>query len=131
MRFLSDTNVLSEVMRAKPEPKVVRWFVALDRVAMSVVTLEELIFGLRRRSLLRKEAWLRQMLADKGEVLPVTDAAARWSGEKRSFLESTGRAATQADSLIAACAWEHGLILATRNVKDFQGFGIPVLNPFE
>lgn len=74
--------------------------------------------------------WLRQMLADKADILPVSVAAAHWSGEKRAALESTGRKATQADALIAACAWEHGLILATRNVDDFRGCGIPLLNPF-
>jgi predicted nucleic acid-binding protein len=57
--------------------------------------------------------------------------AALWSGERRAFLESAGRTVTRADAFIAACAWEHGLILATRNVKDFQGFGIPLINPFE
>jgi predicted nucleic acid-binding protein len=71
------------------------------------------------------------MLADKGIILPVSADTAIWSGEKRALLESAGRIITQADSLIAACAWENGLILATRNVKDFQGFGIPLLNPFE
>lgn len=131
MRYLLDTNVLSEVMKKSPDPKVVRWLTSLDRIAVCAITLEELVFGLRRRALLRKEAWLRQMLKDKGDILPVSDKTAQWSGEKRSFLESDGRTVTQADSLIAACAWENGLILATRNVKDFQGFGIPLLNPFE
>ncbi len=131
MNYLFDTNVLSEVMKKNPDPKVAQWFISSNRVTVSAITLEELVFGLRRRSLLQKEAWLRQMLADKGDILPVSTAAAQWSGEKRSLLESAGRRVTQADSLIAACAWEQGLILATRNVKDFQGFGIPLLNPFE
>ena len=96
-----------------------------------MITLEELVFGLRRRSLLKKEAWLRQLLADKADMLVVSDSAARWSGEKRTVLEASGRLVLQADALIAGCAWEHGLVLATRNVKDFQGFGIPLVNPFE
>ena len=131
MRYLLDTNVFSEVMKKSPDPKVVRWFTSLDRIAVCAITLEELVFGLRRRALLRKEAWLRQMLKDKGDILPVSDKTAQWSGEKRSSLESDVRTVNQADSLIAACAWENGLILATRNVKDLQGFGIPLLNPFE
>jgi predicted nucleic acid-binding protein len=131
MRYLLDTNVLSEIMRKLPDGRVLRWFGSLDRVLISVVSLEELVFGLRRRSLLKKEAWLRQMLADKGSLLPVTVLATLWCGEKRAELEASGRIVTQADALIAACAWEEGLILATRNVKDFEGFGIPLLNPFE
>ena len=131
MKYLLDTNIVSEVMKKKPDPKVVEWFTALNRIVLCTISLEELFFGLRRRSLLQKEAWLRQMLADKADILPVSDTSAMWSGEKRALLESTGRTVTQADSLIAACAWENGLILATRNVRDFDGFGIPVLNPFE
>ena len=131
MRYLLDTNIISEVMRKEPEPRVLGWAASLERVLISVITLDELIFGLRRCGLFRKEAWLRQMVADKGEILPVTDRAALWSGEKRAVLESVGRTVTQADSLIAACAWEAGLVLATRNVRDFEGFGLAVFNPFE
>lgn len=118
-------------MRRAPEPRVLRWFASLDSFSVSVVTLEELVFGLRRRNLLAKEAWLRRMLADKAEVLPVSVAAAHWSGERRAALEAGGRTVTQADALIAACAWEHGLVLATRNTDDFRGFGVPLVNPFE
>ena len=131
MTYLLDTNVVSEVMRRSPDPGVAAWFSALDGFSISAVTLEELVYGLRRRNLLAKEAWLRRMLADKAEVVPVTVAAAHWSGEKRAMLESAGRTVTQADALIAACAWELGLVLASRNVDDFRGFGVPLLNPFE
>jgi hypothetical protein len=128
---LLDTDVVGEAMRRAPDPRVVRWFSSLDAFSVSVVTLEELVFGLRRRNLLAKEAWLRRMLADKAEVIPVSVAAAHWSGERRAALEAGGRTVTQADALIAACAWERGLVLATRNVEDFRGFGVPLFNPFE
>lgn len=131
MTFLLDTNVISEVMRREPDAAAYRWFQTLEEVVTSVICLEELVFGLRRRSAFGKEAWLRRMLADVGRVLPVSDAAAQWSGEKCALLQARGRTIHQADALIAACAWEHGLILATRNTTDFSGFGIPVLNPFE
>lgn len=131
MTHLLDTNVVSEVMKRSPDPGAARWFSSLDAFAISAVTLEELVFGLRRRNLLAKEAWLRRMLADKADIVPVTVAAAHWSGERRAMLEATGRTVTQADALIAACAWECGLILATRNVEDFKGFGVPLFNPFE
>ena len=131
MTYLLDTNVVSEVMRRLPNPGVAEWFSTLDTFSVSAVTLEELVYGLRRRNMLAKEAWLRRMLADKADVVPVTVAAAHWSGEKRAMLESGGRTITQADALIAACAWELGLILATRNVEDFRGFGVPLYDPFE
>jgi predicted nucleic acid-binding protein len=128
--YLLDTNVVSEVMKRSPNPSVVDWFCSLDEFSVSAVTLEELVYGLRRRDLLAKEAWLRRMLADKADIVPVTVAAAHWSGERRAMLASAGRTVTQADALIAACAWELGLILATRNVDDFRGFGVPLLDPF-
>lgn len=131
MTYLLDTNVVSEVMKRSPDPGVTRWFSSNDEFSISAVTLEELVYGLRRRNMLAKEAWLRRMLADKADIVPVTVAAAHWSGERRALLESAGRTVTQADALIAACAWELGLILATRNVEDFQGFGVPLFNPFE
>ena len=131
MNYLLDTNVVSEVMKKMPNARVLAWFARLETIALSTIALEELVFGLRRRALLRKEAWLRQLLDDKGLVLPVSEAAAIWSGERRALLEAEGKNVDQADALIAACAWEHGLILATRSVKDFTGFGIALLNPFE
>lgn len=131
MNYLLDTNIISEIMKKTPDARVVRWVGQLDMIFLSAVSLEELVFGLRRRSLLKKEAWLRQMLEAKGQILPVSENAAQWCGEKRAFLEAAGRTVTQADALIASCAREHGMILATRNTRDFQGFGIPVLNPFD
>jgi predicted nucleic acid-binding protein len=114
-----------------PDPVVAHWFSSLDAFSVSAVTLEELVYGLRRRNMLAKEAWLRRILADKADIVLVTVAAAHGSGEKRAVLESAGRPVTQTDSLIAACAGELGLVLATRNVDDFRGFGVPLFNPFE
>jgi toxin FitB len=131
VKYLVDTNVISEVMRKNPDPGVTAWFQTLDRVATSVICLDELVYGLRRRQAYGKEAWLRRMLADVGQILPVTHSAAQWSGERRALLESQGTTVHQADALIAACAWEHRLVLATRNIRDFEGYGIPLFNPFE
>jgi toxin FitB len=122
---------MSEMMRRSPDPDAAACFYALDGFSVSAVTLEELVFGLRRRTMLEKEVWLRRMLANKADIVPVTVAAAHWSGERRAMLESGGRTVTQADAFIAACGWELGLILAARNVEDFRGFGEPLFNPFE
>lgn len=131
MNYLLDTNIIIEIMKKNPQTRVFQWVSELDRIIISAVTLEELVYGLRRRSLLNKEAWLRQMLADKGRIISITDSAAHWCGEKRALLEADGRIVTQADSLIAACAWEQSLVLATRNTGDFMYFGIPLINPFD
>lgn len=131
MTYLLDTNVISEVMRKDPNPQAFSWFSKLNAIPTSVICLEELVFGLRRRSLYAKEAWLRRLLADKGLIYPVSDGAAHWSGERRAAAELRGTKLHQADALIAACAWEHGLVLATRNTRDFENLGIALFNPFE
>lgn len=131
MTYLIDTNIISEVMRKKPDPHVDAWFRAQPQIETSAVCVEELAFGLRRRSAFAKESWLRNMLADVGVVHPVTDSAVQWAGAQRARLEREGRVVAQADALVGACAWEHALILATRNTKDFEGLGIPLYNPFD
>lgn len=130
MNLLLDTNVISEVMRREPDPVVVAWFGHLDRVITSVVCVEELIYGLRRRQAYSREAWLLGMLDEVGVVHPVSPVTTRWAAEQRARLAGQGQTITQADALIAATAWEHHLVLATRNLRDFDSFGIPLLNPF-
>lgn len=128
--FLCDTNVVSEIMRREPDPAVLSWFSALQGVALSAVTVEELVFGLRRKGLFEKEAWLRRFAASAAAVHPVEAEDAFWAGETRGRLSSRGIALHQADALIAAAAWRRGLVLATRNVRDFAEIGVAVFNPW-
>jgi toxin FitB len=131
--MLVDTNVLSELPRARPSVKVLGWFATLETVHMSVVTLEELSFGVARakpRERVRLGRWLDALLDARPIVLDVTPAIARASGELRAARESAGRRVAQADMLIAATALTHGLTLATRNTRDFEGCGVALLDPF-
>jgi len=130
MHYLIDTNIISEIMKRAPDKHVYEWFSKLEEIYFSVVTVEEIYFGLSRKSLVQKLAWFQQFSADKATILGITDNISFWSGEKRGGLSAEGKIVTMADSLIAATAHEHGLILATRNVKDFQHYGIALLNPF-
>jgi predicted nucleic acid-binding protein len=88
------------------------------------------VFYSSRKNLIQKLTWFKQFSADKATVLEITDKISFWSGEKRGNLAESGKIVTMADSLIAATAHDYGLILATRNIKDFQHFGIAVVNPF-
>jgi predicted nucleic acid-binding protein len=131
--ILADTNVLSELPRPRPNARVVRWFAEQETVHLSVVTLEELAFGVARstptaRSRLGR--WLDALLEARPIVLDVTPAIARVSGELRATREARGRRVAQADMLIAATALAHGLTLATRNTKDFDGCGVALFDPF-
>jgi predicted nucleic acid-binding protein len=127
---LADTNIISEIMRPQPDPQVDSWFRGLSGVSISIITVEEIISGLRRKQFLEKEAWFRRFIAQALRVLPLDIEAAIWTGEMRGRLAASGTTVHQADAFIAATAWRHGLVLATRNTRDFENFGIALVNPF-
>ncbi|HEV8239192.1 MAG TPA: type II toxin-antitoxin system VapC family toxin [Thermoanaerobaculia bacterium] len=129
--MLVDTNVISELARRKPDPAVTTWAAAVPLpLAVSVVTLEEIHFGLTWRPNAQVRAWFDDFFAKSCTVLPVTDAIAKRAGELRGQLRAAGRQRTHADMLVASTAQAHQLTLVTRNVRDFEGCGITVVNPF-
>lgn len=130
MSQLVDTNVLSELARPQPDAGVLAWADDVDSIAVSAVTVEEVSYGLSRRPNPRIERWFESFFATYCEVLPVTEAIARRAGWLRGRFQGRGESRTQADMLIAASAQLHGLVLVTRNQRDFAGCGIPVLDPF-
>jgi len=130
MSFLVDTNVLSELGRPSPNAGVVEWADRLGRIAVSVVTVEEVFYGLTLKPSARIQRWLESFFESHCQTLDVSPAIARHAGILRGQLAARGRVRTQADMLIAATAALHGLTLATRNVEDFEDCGIAVMNPF-
>jgi len=131
--MLVDTNVLSELARPHPNARVMEWLGAQSHIHMSVVTIEELAFGVARaRGGARKRlrSWLDALIAARPTLLDVTPAVARASGELRAARESRGRRVAMADMLIAATALTHGLTLVTRNLRDFEACGVMLLDPF-
>lgn len=127
---LVDTNVISEFLRPRPAPAVLNWARTVDRFALSVVTVEEVTYGLSAKPNAQLERGFENLVRDYCTVLPVTDAIARRCGELRGRLSKNGRTRTQADMLIAATAAEHDLVVVSRKVRDFEGCGVRVLNPF-
>lgn len=130
MTFLCDTNVLSELTRPTPNAGVLGWAENVREVTLSVVTLDEIFNGLRLRPNPRIEGWFEDFVVHHGRLLDITPAIARYAGALRGRLAARGKTRTQADMLIAATAIVHGLILVTRNAKDFAGCGVTLLNPF-
>lgn len=128
---LVDTNVISELARPRPSPVVLDWLERESSIAISVITLEELAYGVARAPAGRGlAAWLEAMLEAVEVVLEITPAIARASGELRAMRESIGRRVAPADMLICATALVNGLTLATRNVADFDGCGVAIVDPF-
>ena len=133
--YLVDTNVLCEPTRARPAESVSRWLLDQTSVKVSALSLMELEYGLSRlergakRDRLTK--WLEGVLASPAiHVVPIDAAVARSAGRLKRLAESGGRPRPLADLLIAACAQVTGSVVATRNTADFEGLGIPLLNPF-
>lgn len=130
MSILVDTNVLSELARPRPNPRVVDWAGGLSTVILSMVTVEEVFFGLSAKPNPRIERWFEEFLDSDCKILEVTTPIARHAGVLRGQLAKRGRPRPQADMLIAATAALHGLTLATRNERDFKSCGVTVVNPF-
>ncbi|MCK9552488.1 type II toxin-antitoxin system VapC family toxin [Aquamicrobium sp.] len=138
MRLLLDTNVLSEVTKPTPDPKVLQWLDQLDedRSFISVVSLAEIRRGValmdegRKRETLAK--WLAQDLPQRFEqrVLDVDEPIALAWGDLMALAKRRGRGLSSMDGLIAATATAKQLTLATRNTKDFEGFGISLFDPW-
>ncbi|MBR0734925.1 type II toxin-antitoxin system VapC family toxin [Bradyrhizobium japonicum] len=138
MNLLLDTNVLSEVQRAAPSPKVLAWLdtVDEDRAFISVASIAELRRGIallddgRRRAALA--AWLAHDLPARfaQRILPIDHAVAERWGDLMAQSRRTGVALSAMDGFLAATAFANNLTLVTRNVTDFAAFGVPLLNPW-
>jgi toxin FitB len=138
VRWLLDTNVISENVRKKPSPKVLDWIATRSsgETAISIVTLAELRDGAlcvsdeaKRRQL---TAWIDTEIADYfyDRTLPLTvDILLDWIGLART-LRLKGRTRDPTDLLIAATARVHDLILVSHNVRHFAGTGIVIYDPW-
>jgi tRNA(fMet)-specific endonuclease VapC len=126
LRYLLDTNVVSELTKPAPNPAVLQ-SLARDGAdcAICALTLEELVFGCRRLPAGARQDWLLRWLDGlpaQLPVLPFDAAAARWLGIERARLAQLGRPAPRTDGEIAAVAVAHGLTLVTRNLHAFAPF---------
>lgn len=138
MSSLLDTNVLSELLRAAPEPAVLGWLAAqpADSLFVSAVTQVEMLLGARllpagrRRKQLEDalEAMFREDFA--GHVLPFDGRCASSYADIVVARRERGRPVAQFDAQIAAISKTHRLQLATRNVADFDGCGLTIVNPW-
>ena len=136
MSYLLDTNVVSELVRPKPDAAVLEWFATTpdNALFLSVLTLGEIRKGVekltdaQRREKLR--IWLEyDLLGWFGQrILPIgPEVADHWS----RLLAQVGRPLPAIDSLLAATALHHDLRLVTRNTRNFDYAGLEIINPWE
>ena len=136
--FLLDTNVISELVKRKPEPKVTAWIESTDEdlLYLSVLTLGEIRTGIvslraaSRRVVL--EAWMDSdlILRFAERILPIDrEVADRW-GRLAAEAAAVNSPLPVIDGLLAATALHQNLTLVTRNAKDIAVTGVPVFNPW-
>ncbi len=134
MRFLVDANVLSEATRPAPDARVLEWLRANEQeLAVDPIIIGELRYGIlllpkgRRRN--RLEKWFSDGIERLVCVDWTRETGLRWA-LLLANLRARGEAMPVKDSLIAATALSHNLVLATRNVADFKRAKIRIFNPF-
>lgn len=138
MKYLLDTCVISELVSKQPHPAVVKWVDSLEEelTYLSAITVGEIKRGIEKLPASRRKQELDQWLtADllerfRGRILAIDTYTMLAWGELTAQLEKSGRKLPTIDSLVAALALRYDLRLATRNEKDFEGTGVPTINPW-
>ncbi|WEZ84735.1 type II toxin-antitoxin system VapC family toxin [Rhizobium sp. 32-5/1] len=133
-----DTNVLSEIHGRQHTDRILRWLDRYDMegVFLTSITIAEIQFGLELLDPGRRRDALTQIFADieeefAGRILSFSARAAPIYGRIAAQRQKSGRHIETKDAMIAAICLFHGATLATRNVKDFEGLDLALVNPFE
>ena len=136
MTVVLDTNVISEAMKKRPDPRVIGWLGGqnTDEVSVTAITVEEVLFGLgimpdsaRREDL--TEAFQRVML--QLDILGFGEEAASICAEVRAVRRRSGQPIHLADAQIVSIAKLHGAAIATRDIGGFEGCGVELINPWD
>ncbi len=138
IEYLLDTNSISELQKKVPNANVENWFYSqpISQLHLSSFTIAEIEMGIHQQRDLEKakkiQSWFETVVLVKftNRILTFDTSAARvygrWAGENRK----NGTPLTVTDTQIAAIAYVHGLVVATRNTIDFQSLPIQLVNPW-
>ena len=133
-----DTNVISEITRSVPEPKVVAWYQRQDSASLytTTITLAEVFYGLNLLPEGNRRAQLSRFADDffgqemAGKILSFDETAAVHYATIRAAKRRLGLSMSSLDAQIAAIAVAAGAAVAMRNVSDFEHCGVTVVNPW-
>jgi predicted nucleic acid-binding protein len=136
--IILDTNVVSEPLKPLPKPNVLDWLNAQnpETLYLTTVTIAELLAGVevmpagRRRKKLDQALNAQMMPLFEGRILSFDQQAAQVFAQINASAQAAGNPISFADCAIAAIASARGFMLATRNVRDFKGTNIEILNPW-
>ncbi len=134
-----DTNVLSELMRKEANGKVLGWLDAQpqDQLMLTAISAAEIFHGVARLPDGKRKSALQQAAATTlnedfaGRILAFDEVAAGHYGDVVSRRERAGRPISMADALIASVCLSYGASLATRNIQDFEGLGLELIDPWK
>ena len=134
-RVLLDTNVLSELVRARPQPQVVAFVRAQSDPLISALTIHEIAYGAerapdpaRRAKLVAWVAQIRRQFA--GRIVAIDADIAEQAGRLRAAAAAQGVSTDPIGALIAACAVARAASVATRNTRDFEAYGVGLIDPW-
>lgn len=131
-----DTNVLSEPLRTRPEPRVLAWLSTVSgEVGLTSISIGEILTGVRRLPAgRRRDGLLAEVERSFGTyaalVMPYDEPAARTYAAMNESRRVAGHPLSVEDGMIAAICRSRGLALATRNTKDFHGLGLELVDPW-
>ncbi|MEM6785141.1 MAG: type II toxin-antitoxin system VapC family toxin [Bacteroidota bacterium] len=137
IRYLFDTNVISEVVKPQPNPVVLeRYQQHQTEGALTSTVLHELLYGVERwltgKRRTELDRYFDEVVRQTLPILPFDQVAAEWLARERARMAALGTPRPVLDGMIAAVAATQSLVLVTRNVADFEGFdGLTVENLFE
>jgi len=137
--ILIDTNVISELWKAEPNPGVLAWVDAqtVETLYLSAITVAELRFGLatmpegKRRTIYQERLENEVLPTFTGRVLPFNLDASQAYADLMARAKVEGKAIGKADGYIAATASACGLMVATRDISPFEAAGLKIVNPWE
>lgn len=136
--IILDTNVVSEPLKPQPNPAVMAWLDAQEpkTLYLSTISLAELLAGIEGLPTGRRRDGLAQALATQvlalfeGRILPLDTLAAQAFATTQALARAQGNTIGFPDCAIAAIARSNGFAIATRNVRDFKGTGVELIDPW-